>query len=297
METDASFLSFRPNLLLTFLGSKVRTSITLSELPLTAAKMQITPFCLRQSPPQAIGEFIIFFKRYRPGRALSASNGREQVALVFGHAVSTHKETWEPVLQNLFALQNSEYASSKVQIVETWSMDYPNHGESAEINEKALQTRNQGISGWDLAHCMNTLLKSGLIGPRKVIAIGHSASACILYVSFLCALALVTLLAYMFPLRILVAAFYSPMDLPYTSLIIVEPTMMTKQLFQVRYSNQELFNQSIIKAIKAKRDVWGSREEARSWLRNRVPWKSWQQDAFDLFTGSPFHALTDTELR
>ena len=38
------------------------------------------------------------------------------------------------------------------------------------------------------------------------------------------------------------------MDIPYTSLILIEPTMMTKQIFEARYSNQEMFNQSIVKA-------------------------------------------------
>ncbi|KAJ6477682.1 hypothetical protein C8R45DRAFT_833586, partial [Mycena sanguinolenta] len=53
-------------------------------------------------------------------------------------------ETWVPVIEYLHQFQSS--ASCSVIIAEAWSMDSPNHGAVATINERALLERPQGIS-------------------------------------------------------------------------------------------------------------------------------------------------------
>ncbi|KXN86692.1 hypothetical protein AN958_09749 [Leucoagaricus sp. SymC.cos] len=162
--------------------------------------MQVTPFHLHERPPRDLGELTLTFKRYQPTGSLQT--GKQQVALVFTHCVNTHKETWEPVIQHLFALQTE--ASTPVQIVEVWSMDSPNHGEGGVVNHQPLLKRTQGITGFDWARGVDVLYRSGLIEPPKVIGIGHSAGGCIM---------------------ILVASLYSLMEIPYCSLILVEPPM------------------------------------------------------------------------
>jgi hypothetical protein len=59
------------------------------------------------------------------------------LTLIFLHATSFHKETWEPTIEQLFRLVLS--GNSTVKIREAWAVDCPNHGEAAQLNEKALQ--------------------------------------------------------------------------------------------------------------------------------------------------------------
>jgi hypothetical protein len=57
------------------------------------------------------------------------------ITLVFLHATSFHKETWEPTIDRLFHLAST----SRLKIREAWSIECPNHGQSGILNEKALQ--------------------------------------------------------------------------------------------------------------------------------------------------------------
>ncbi|KXN84100.1 hypothetical protein AN958_00458 [Leucoagaricus sp. SymC.cos] len=219
--------------------------------------MQVTPFHLHERPPRDLETLTLTFKRYQPAGSLQT--GKQQVALVLTHCVGTHKETWEPVIQHLFALQT--HASAPVQIAEVWSMDSPNHGEGGVVNQQPLLKRTQGITGFDWARGVDVLYRSGLIGPKKVIGIGHSAGACIM---------------------ILVASLYSLMEIPYCSLILVEPPMVTREFLDNMLVNPGILDQ-IVQGVKVKRDNWPSREDAYAWFRKRFPWKVWHKDAFDLF--------------
>lgn len=57
------------------------------------------------------------------------------ITLIFLHATSFHKETWEPTIERLFNLAST----SRLKIREAWAVECPNHGQSAILNEKALQ--------------------------------------------------------------------------------------------------------------------------------------------------------------
>ncbi|KAF7356696.1 Alpha/beta-hydrolase [Mycena venus] len=96
------------------------------------------------SNEHTLAGLTLTFKRYRP---LPASGTKcpnaTRVALVFVHCIGTHKETWAPVIEYLYQFQSS--ASCSVIIAEAWSMDLPNHGEAAAINQKILLERPQGI--------------------------------------------------------------------------------------------------------------------------------------------------------
>ncbi|KAJ7621153.1 alpha/beta-hydrolase [Roridomyces roridus] len=183
-----------------------------------------------------------------------------RIALVLTHCVGTNKEIWEPVIQRLYQLQSC--ARSGVVVVETWSMDSPNHGEAAAINEKALLKRPQGMTGYDWGRGIQTLLQSGLIShDLKVVPIGHSAGACILVLSGT---------AY-------------PLDkLPYSSMILVEPTMMTKEILDKTFKTPSELSR-VIDAVKQRKDIWQSREVARAWFAKRLPWKRWDPRVLDIF--------------
>ena len=47
------------------------------------------------------------------------------------------KETWEPVIGRLFQYQITHPSLKPIR--EAWSLDWPNHGESAVLNESVLQ--------------------------------------------------------------------------------------------------------------------------------------------------------------
>lgn len=54
------------------------------------------------------------------------------------------KEHWEPTLERLFELDDQN--KNATRILEAWSLDYPSHGEAAELNEKVLVRRGTPLS-------------------------------------------------------------------------------------------------------------------------------------------------------
>jgi hypothetical protein len=57
--------------------------------------------------------------------------------LVLLHAVGMHKETWEVTIERLFKLSNS--SGNKVPVIrDIFSIESPNHGESAVLNEATI---------------------------------------------------------------------------------------------------------------------------------------------------------------
>ena len=60
----------------------------------------------------------------------------------FSNRLPPDKETWEPVIEQLFALQSAgaEPWKHTPHIVEAWAVDCPDHGETAVLNRPALDT-------------------------------------------------------------------------------------------------------------------------------------------------------------
>ena len=66
--------------------------------------------------------------------------------LVFAHAIGFSKEHWEPSIEHLYDFfAGSDDSNTKIRIREVWSIDAPNHGEAAILNEEALQWGYQPI--------------------------------------------------------------------------------------------------------------------------------------------------------
>ena len=121
---------------------------------------------------------VVTAKRYwwepvgacRPGDSNSSSGprrvggGKERSdasdTLVLLHSTSFCKESWEPVLETLFctletsglgALSGVEEGTVRVRaregvkVCEAWSVDCPNHGEAAVVNEVVLSDTKKGF--------------------------------------------------------------------------------------------------------------------------------------------------------
>jgi pimeloyl-ACP methyl ester carboxylesterase len=63
------------------------------------------------------------------------------LTLVFAHSTSNHKEQWELVISRIFELFPG-------RVNEMWAIDWQNHGESAVLNDHALQVKTASA-------CMN----------------------------------------------------------------------------------------------------------------------------------------------
>lgn len=72
-------------------------------------------------------------------------------------------------------------------------------------------------------------------------------------------------------------------QLPYSSLILVEPSMMTKEILARLMSKGNDAWHDLIQMARTRRDVWDSRVAARQWMASRLPWKTWTPRAIDLF--------------
>lgn len=66
------------------------------------------------------------------------------VTLVFAHGTSFHKEQWEPTIDDL-QLAVEQHARGAVRIREIWTVDAPNHGDAAELNEETLKLGYAGV--------------------------------------------------------------------------------------------------------------------------------------------------------
>lgn len=62
----------------------------------------------------------------------------EAFTLVVLHSTSFHKETWEPTLQELFD-GVKKHAPNTFKIKSAWVIECPNHGQTAALNDAALQ--------------------------------------------------------------------------------------------------------------------------------------------------------------
>lgn len=70
--------------------------------------------------------------------------------------------------------------------------------------------------------------------------------------------------------------------LPFSSLILVEPTMMTRETMKEFSKNATMMMRSV-EVAKSKRDIWPSREAAHEWMSHRSPWKRWDPRVLEAY--------------
>ena len=93
--------------------------------------------CSYTLPPTPDYPLSIVAKRYWLPHGSNTENSAAQTLIVL-HSTSFHKETWEPTLQDLFDLVQSQ-SNAEALIRDAWVIDCPNHGESAVLNNQALK--------------------------------------------------------------------------------------------------------------------------------------------------------------
>ncbi|KAI0063916.1 alpha/beta-hydrolase [Artomyces pyxidatus] len=191
------------------------------------------------------------------------------VALVFVHGVSLHKEAWLPLIERLFAIQAAA-GPGALHISEAWTIDLINHGQAGHMNERSLLRYPETFGGNQSNRMLRTLLGSGLIQEgASIVAVGHSGGAVAMVLSTIG---------------------YPLWNLPYTSVIVIEPAMMPRSVYAGIFSEPTPWV-TVMEATKSRKDIWPTREAAREWFGKRLPWSRWHPRSLDLFVEKALRQL------
>ncbi|KAJ7599223.1 Alpha/beta hydrolase family-domain-containing protein [Mycena floridula] len=97
----------------------------------------------------------------------SFSDLRSNAQILFlAHGLTFVKELWEPMISRLFELDSIS------SIQEIWTMDYPNHGRSASLNDDEVLMSFSHYAGAILAFVNSTLIF--LRSNTKINVVSHS---------------------------------------------------------------------------------------------------------------------------
>ncbi|KAI5887405.1 alpha/beta-hydrolase [Schizophyllum commune H4-8] len=156
--------------------------------------------------------------------------------LILLHAIGFHKETWEPTVARLMR-------SAGPDVHEAWSIECPNHGESATLNvDKQEEMKSMQSAGYaTAAHRFITHVSD--LQARPLIGIGHSVGGLAL-----------TILARIPPL------------LPFTHLTLIEPVLLA-----VPRPRIEKLRVRLRARATGRRDWWRDRGAAEAYFR-KAPW-------------------------
>ncbi|KZW02333.1 hypothetical protein EXIGLDRAFT_734477 [Exidia glandulosa HHB12029] len=192
-------------------------------------------------------------KRYR-----NSSTGGKYV-LVCAHATGMTKELWEPTISAVLALSKS----NGVPIREVWSVDWPNHGESAIINQAALKSYDQPILVQHWAAAISKFASSAIPSDCYVVGVGHSAGGTAIL-------------------------FSSLTSMPKSSLILVEPVLITPECFEEHKEERTVATGMVAQFTLRRKTSWPTRDDARKYFAARLPWKIWDRAVQDAYVE---HAL------
>ncbi|KZT28074.1 alpha/beta-hydrolase, partial [Neolentinus lepideus HHB14362 ss-1] len=217
--------------------------------------LQIDSFVFDARPSYPL---ITTVKRYRHA---SFSNDADALTLIFAHATGAHKECWEPVLKYII---QGKRAGTKIK--EAWSVDCPNHGDAAVLNEELLKWGYEPVFSWDSQYAR--ILHRFVMGlgkniptdfsSHRIVAIGHSMGA----VSWL-----------------YTRTYYPPP--PFAAIVLVDP-MILGPSFDVSSIGGFLDSTAL-----KRRDIWASREEA---YKSLLPRYKYSKEAMASYVE---HALRD----
>lgn len=187
--------------------------------------------------------------------------------LVFLHGVGFHKENWEPTIDDLYTLSKGGKGEEKLRIRELWSIDCPNHGDAAVLNEKTLLYGYGDIFGWEEYARSVHLFLSGLgkgvdvdFSKRRLVGIGHSMGA----------------------ISVLLSSNYFP-QIRYEAVVLCDP--MT---FDIRRAGGGVV---LSEGSKGRRDIWSSKEDAYATLKSRPAWEIWDDRVLRLYAEKGMRSL------
>ncbi|KAF8578941.1 hypothetical protein K439DRAFT_1620926 [Ramaria rubella] len=201
-----------------------------------------------------------------PGRERTQCNSSSlDITLLMIAGIGCESELWLPAVKYLFKLQSQ--SKSKVNIRDVWTLDWPNAGDAAVINElflkenyaTSLTPRELGIAARNLVH-------SGLLDLKgsKLVGVGHSGG--------------------------FGGILFAEPDIgyiPFDAVILVEPPLLSKSVIP---AHKEYISRSIDYHI-AQPDVWPTIEDAMRWHRAKMPWRSWHPEALQVFSETHFQCL------
>ncbi|KAJ7466506.1 Alpha/beta hydrolase family-domain-containing protein [Mycena latifolia] len=182
------------------------------------------------------------------------------LTLLCAHGVGTRRkdeEQWEPTLEQIFL--KAKDTNSQFVLREVWSVDWQNHGEGAIVNETALKERPgvlKAILEW--AEAIAAFVKSPHLRDRRIAPIGHSAGASVVS-----------------KCRLLATRNFIPRSVPFVGLIVVEPTMCSRDFYREHEEERNSAMMTAIMIVKARRTKWPSRDEAFTYMRKNFIWKGW----------------------
>ncbi|KIM52365.1 hypothetical protein SCLCIDRAFT_141294 [Scleroderma citrinum Foug A] len=192
--------------------------------------------------------------------------------LILLHSTSFHKEIWEPTIQSMFevlvscpsAFKNGDTGNNPLKIKCAWAIECPNHGQSAVLNDTALQQfpyfRNFGCEKYAEAvhHFMtsaSTLSPPVNFSTQKLVGIGHSLGGV--------AIAILQILQPVFP---------------FEALVLVEPLLSPQGLKPLHPLQRRL-----IQSAYDRRDVWPSRANALQYFTARRKITHWDLRVLELY--------------
>ncbi|KAJ3561263.1 hypothetical protein NP233_g10300 [Leucocoprinus birnbaumii] len=208
-------------------------------------------------------------KRYRP-YGISPVDG---LTLLFFHCIGAHKEQWEPVIAYLFS-QSQPSSLDHFKVREAWAFDWPTHGEAGVLNLASLEQRSDSVSVYDWVPGVVQFLRSKHVQGHRIVLCGHSAGA---------------------GTAVHAAAEFLP-NLSFariTGLILVEPTLITRELFNENFEDRMSQMEFAITATSSRRDRWKSRPDALLYFQKRFPWSMWDPRILRSYVEHGLYELED----
>ncbi|KAF9559775.1 hypothetical protein CPC08DRAFT_637383 [Agrocybe pediades] len=194
------------------------------------------------------------------------------LTLIFTHGTSFHKEQWEPAIDDL--LETIAKGGHKVKIREIWTIDCPNHGEAAAVNEHTLFNgyRNKDSFAWEEYGRSIHLFLAGLGTGVKVDFTGHR---------------LVGIAHSMGAVSMSLSLGYYP-KIRFTSFIFAEIMTMSEDIISKA-------TEMLVSGAEKRRDIWPTKEDAYKVLKSRGTWKSWDDRVLKHYVDSGLRPLPTAE--
>ncbi|KAJ3824157.1 hypothetical protein F5880DRAFT_1480833 [Lentinula raphanica] len=192
----------------------------------------------------------------------TGSTSKQGLVLLIAHGTGYHKEHWEPTIEQLFVL-DSQHPSRTPHIRECWAIDAQNHGEAALLNEQVIRERPETWCNLFWSLILRALL------PRKQPSLLHVQSLTIISTRSI-------LTTTFFPLPVLQTQNI------FHSLILIEPAIVPGPAF-LDFSRHTPLLQTMTRLMAKRKDTWASKEEARAWLAEKMPWGMWDARVLDRY--------------
>ncbi|KAJ4477253.1 Alpha/beta hydrolase fold-1 [Lentinula aciculospora] len=207
------------------------------------------------------------------------------LTLLFTHGTGFHKEQWEPTINDLLELIGKQ-VSNKIRIREIWTIDAPNHGDAALLNEKTLQYGYEPVFQWqEYARSIHAFLTGRgrtLLGNLNLDSEGKAIMANFDFSSH----TIVGIGHSMGAISLLLSLDFAPsIESLFDSMILVEP--MTMEPVAVAKSPA----QKLASGSESRKDIWASAEEAYKMLKARRTWQVWDDRVLKIFVETGLRPL------